>query len=136
MTAQGASGPVTRKVLLFTHAENGQANTILALALELLTRPHVEVHVASFPSLSRRVHGLNQAIQFHPLDGTDMLHAVNSWGVTEDSFKHPPLSKSWDVYDRLLVPMVVIWSGEGSSHHIYLTVAGHRSVWFRVYAYI
>jgi hypothetical protein len=97
-----------RKVLFFTHAESGQANTILALALELKSRPHVQVHIASFPSLSRRVHELNQEINFHPLDGTDMVHTLPSWGLTEESMKHPPLSKSWDFYDRLLMPAVVV----------------------------
>ncbi|KAF9645619.1 UDP-Glycosyltransferase/glycogen phosphorylase [Thelephora ganbajun] len=111
MVVQGAE-PFVRKVLFFTHAESGQANTILALALELLTRPHVQVHIASFPSLSRRVHGLNQAIKFHSLDGSDMLHALPAQGLTEESVKHPPVTKSWRLYDHLLVPALTVWDGE------------------------
>lgn len=124
-----------RRVLFFTHAESGQANTILALALELETRPHVQVHVASFPSLSRRVHGFNKAINFHPVDGTDMVQTLPSWGLTEESMKHPPVSKSWDFYDRLLVPALVVWGGQGSLPCFFLDNRSPRPS-HRVYAHI
>ena len=135
MTAEDAD-PLSRKVLFFTHAESGQANTILALALELLTRPHVQVHVASFPILSRRVHALNQAIEFHTLDGTDMLGTLPAQGLAEESISHPPVSKSWDLHDRLLIPALAVWSGEGSSHHASFIISGNQRVPIRVYAYI
>lgn len=123
-----------RKVLFFTHAESGQANIILALALELQTRPGIQVHIASFPSLSRRVRGFDQAVDFHPLDGTDMVHTLPSWGLTEESMKHPPLSKSWDFYDRLLVPAVVVWGGQGSLRRVSLPITSHKILSLRVYA--
>ena len=35
--------------------------------------------------------------------------------------KHPPLSKSWDFYDRLLIPAVVVWGGQGSSCRVFFS---------------
>ena len=63
----------TRKILFVTNSEIGQANTILAMALEATTRPHLEAHLASFPVLKRRVESLNPEINFHPLDGKAMV---------------------------------------------------------------
>lgn len=45
----------TRTVIFATNSESGQANTILALVAELLSRPGTEVHVASFATLENRV---------------------------------------------------------------------------------
>jgi hypothetical protein len=51
-----------RKTVLFmTVAEAGQSNSILALALELLTHPNVDVHVASFPVLRKRAEELSSS---------------------------------------------------------------------------
>ena len=124
-----------KKVLFFTHAESGQSNTMLALALELQARSNVEVHIASFPALSRRVYGLNRAIKFHPLDGQTVAQALSSRGITEETIKHPPLTKSWDFYDRLLVPSLVIWSDGGSFSRLSLAIAGHQGLPFREYAH-
>jgi hypothetical protein len=66
----------TRKILFLPNAESGQANTILALALEALTRPHVQVHVASFPILKRRVERPGPIPNFHTLDGVNMFRVL------------------------------------------------------------
>jgi hypothetical protein len=66
----------TRKILFLPNAESGQANTILALALEALTRPHVKVHVASFPILKRRVERPGPIPNFHTLDGVNMFRVL------------------------------------------------------------
>ena len=129
-TAQNTK-PAMKKVLFFTHAESGQSNTILALALELQTRPDVQVHI-----LSRRVHGLSKMINFHPLEGSSMVQTLPSRGMTEESIKHPPLTKSWDLYDRLLIPALVVWGGEGSFCRVSLLIGGHKRLPFRVYAHI
>lgn len=125
-----------KKVLFFTHAESGQSNTILALALELQTRQQAEVHIASFPILSRRISGLHQAIKFHPLDGMTMIDTLPLRGMTEEGIKHPPVTKSWDLYDRLLVPALVIWNCKGSSPYVSLLIINRRGLppeYMRVY---
>ena len=61
----------TRKILSLPNAESGQANTTLALVLEALTRSHVQVHVASFPILKRRVERPGPIPNFHTLDGVN-----------------------------------------------------------------
>ncbi|KAF9779593.1 hypothetical protein BJ322DRAFT_1167873 [Thelephora terrestris] len=49
-----------RKTVLFlTVSEAGQSNSILALALELLTHPNIDSHIASFPILQKRVEQLS-----------------------------------------------------------------------------
>ena len=105
------------KTLLFvTNAESGQANTILALALEALTRPHVEVHIASFPVLKQRVEKLSPKLNFHALDGKGMLEtmASNAQGWTEANLSHPPTRKSFAAYGPFLGLVLAVWDGEGT----------------------
>ena len=89
-TAKGDTTIRVKKILFVTNSESGQANTILAMALEATTRPHVEAHIASFPVLKRRVERLSQKINFHPLDGKDMLEMLAAQGITEETIPHPP----------------------------------------------
>ena len=102
----------TRKILFLTNAESGQANTILALALEALTRPHVQVHAASFPTLKRRVERLSPVLNFHVLDGVDMLESRMVQGFTEDRTPHPPTRKSFAPYGWPLPLLVTGWDGK------------------------
>ena len=104
----------TRKILFVTNAESGQVNTILATALEALTRPQVEVHVASFPILKQRIEGLSQKLKFHALDGKDMLEALTSMpqGLLDDNLSHPPTRKDFAPYCRSLGLMLSGWDGE------------------------
>ena len=82
-TNNGHAGVQTKKILFLTNAESGQANTILAMALEASTRPHVEVHIASFPVLEQRVQRLSPNLQFHPLDGKDYIEMLAGHGFFE-----------------------------------------------------
>lgn len=104
----------TRKILFVTNAESGQANTILAMALEALTRADVEVHIASFPVLRKRVEGLSPNLKFHALDGKDMLQAMASHphGLVEANLSHPPTHKSFAPYGRTLGLVLTVWDGE------------------------
>jgi hypothetical protein len=72
-----------RKVLFFTNAES-EANTILAMVLEALTRPHFEVHIASFPILNRHTEGLSPELNFHALDDVNVLKALVAQGFSEE----------------------------------------------------
>jgi len=104
----------TRKILFVTNAESGQANTILAMALEALTRPHVEVHIASFPVLKQRVERLSPKLHFHTLDGKDLLEALASapQGLKEVHYSHPPTWKSFAPYGQSLGLILTGWDGE------------------------
>jgi hypothetical protein len=100
-----------KKILFITNAESGQANTILALALEASTRPRIEVHIASFPVLKSRIERVSSKFHFHPLDGKHMLEALAAQGLTERDLPHPPTSKSLAGYDNLGLA-IVGWDGE------------------------
>ncbi|KAF9644590.1 hypothetical protein BDM02DRAFT_3121631, partial [Thelephora ganbajun] len=83
-----------RKAVLFmTVAEAGQSNSIFAPALELLTYPNVDVHVASFPVLRKRAEELSYAARvverkhpdssftFHEIGGMSLREAFESKGL-------------------------------------------------------
>ena len=101
-----------RKILFVTNSESGQANTILAMALEATIRPHVEVHLASFPALKRRVERLSPKVNFHPLDGKGLLETIAARGLAEEMHPHPPTTKSYEPYGRMLALLVTGWDGE------------------------
>jgi 2-acylglycerol O-acyltransferase 1 len=106
--------PTKTKVILFaTNAESGQANTILALALEASARPNVEVHVASFPALKRRVERFGSKLSFHPLDGVDLFETFAAHGFFERNISHPPTTKSFLAYQRVGI-ILAGWDGEGA----------------------
>jgi hypothetical protein len=105
----------TRKILFVTNSESGQANTILAMANEASRRPHVDVHIASFPVLERRVKKLSPKLNFHPLDGEDMLEVLRAQGVLERDLPHPPTTKSFAAYGKNLVTVMVCWEGKCAS---------------------
>jgi UDP:flavonoid glycosyltransferase YjiC (YdhE family) len=102
----------TKKVLFVTNSESGQANTVLAMALEATKRPHVQVHIASFPVLERRVERLSPNIHFHPLDGKPMLEMMAEQGVSEETLPHPPTTKSHEPYGRSLAVVLTGWDVE------------------------
>ena len=111
-TPNGDATIQTKKILFVTNSESGQANTILAMALEATTRPHVEAHVASFPALKRRVEGLSPKIKFHQLDGKNMFEMMLPQGVSEATLPHPPTTKSYEPYGRTMSIVVAGWDGE------------------------
>lgn len=90
----------TRKILFVTKAECGQSNTILALALEASTRHRLQVHIASFPVLKRRVERLSSKLNFHPLDGQGTFETPEAHGLSEQDLPHPPVTQSFAAYDK------------------------------------
>ena len=102
----------TRKILFVTNSESGQANTILAMALEATTRPHVEAHLASFPVLKQRVERLSPKINFHPLGGKEMVEMLLARGFPGEDLPHPPTTKSYEPYGRKLALVLTGWDGE------------------------
>ena len=101
----------TRNILFVTNSESGQANTILVMAVEATTRPHVEVHLA-FPVPKRHVEGLSPKIDFHPLNGKAMVEMIQVDGLSEESLLHSPTTKSYEPYGRRSVAMLAGWDGE------------------------
>ncbi|KAH8432964.1 Diacylglycerol acyltransferase family [Aspergillus melleus] len=88
------------KVLFMANSEHGQTNIILAITHELLVRGDIDVHIASFPALERRVEKLltdkspaynesyRSRIHFHPVRGpsnTDVFIRTGKRGAF-----HPP----------------------------------------------
>lgn len=111
-TNNGHANIQTKKILFVTNSESGQANTILALALEASARPHVEVHIASFPFLKRRVESLSPKLNFHPLDGKDMTAMYRSHGFSEEDTPHLPTTKSFAAYGRIMALSMAGWDGK------------------------
>ena len=112
----------TKKVLFVTNSEIGQANTILAMALEATTRPNLEVHIASFPVLKRRIEKLSPKINFHPLDGKAMVEMASVHNLSEETFSHPPTTKSWEPYGLTFSVILTGWDGECTSRFLLLPV--------------
>ena len=84
-------------VLFMTNSEYGQANVVLATALEVARNPAYSVHFAAFAKTKSRIVAINEEckfiaspIKFHEIKGPsleDLLTRVTS-GVT--SCTHPP----------------------------------------------
>jgi hypothetical protein len=121
--------PHSRKTVLFvTVAEAGQSNSILALALELLTHPNIDVHVASFPGLRKRAEQLSTSARvvekkhpssdftFHEINGIGLREALEAKGLTEESFPHPPMARTHDEGINKLIALLTSWNGEGATH--------------------
>jgi hypothetical protein len=114
-----------RTVILFvTNSESGQANTILALVAELLSRPDTDVHVASFVALEKRVAALrdgvlssppSSSLTFHTIHGVDMNTALRQRGIRDEDLVHSPTTKSYKAYD-IASAIVTAWSCEGAVH--------------------
>ena len=109
-----------------TVAETGQSNTIFALALELITNPNIDVHVASFPALRRRVEELlssvrvveqthpNSSFTFHEIGGMSLGESIEAKGLSGTSFPHPPMARSSDEGIEKLIIMLTSWNGKGA----------------------
>lgn len=110
--SRGHARTYTKKILFVTNAESGQANTILAMALEASTRPQLEAHVASFPILERRVTRLSPTVVFHPLDGVDMKEAMTAQGWVSGTFAHRPRSGVFKAYGRNMALILTAWEGD------------------------
>ena len=113
-------------VLFITNSESGQANTVLALAAELISRPNTEVHVASFAALEKRVAALrdhvlsrpsSSSLTFHTIHCVDMNTALRQRGIRDEDLIHPPTTKSYKAYD-IASAIVTAWSCEGTIHSL------------------
>lgn len=110
-------------ILFITNSESGQANTILALVAELLSRPNTVVHVASFPALEKRVAALRDGVlprpssspTFHTIHDVDMNTALRQRGIRDEDLIHSPTTKSYKAYD-IASAIVTAWSCEGAVH--------------------
>ncbi|KAH9909670.1 UDP-Glycosyltransferase/glycogen phosphorylase [Xylariomycetidae sp. FL2044] len=125
-------------VLFLGLAESGQINVQLATAQALLEKhPHVQVHMASFPSIADKVDRVSSfavrrqeqqgeiasrggaGIQFHPLPGPDRKEAIRSRMQCEgpslaDCLMHPP---GWRGAGLLAKQMeIVIWAWTAEEH--------------------
>ena len=111
-----------------TNSVSGQCNTIFALALELITHPNIDVHVASFPVLQKRAEELSSSARatekahpkssftFHEIGGMSFEEALASKGLSGASFPHPPLARSHDEGIAMLIAMLTNWDGKGTTH--------------------
>jgi hypothetical protein len=117
-----------RKVLLLTHSEFGEANSVLAVSHALVTgNQDVEVHVASFAPLRAEVERVNASailgspearrIIFHELPGQSLTEALVSGmnldptSAVPEPLRRPPnfwnTPRALVVIARVLVP----WEG-------------------------
>ena len=106
-------------------SEAGHSNSILALALELLTHQNIDVHVASFPILRKRAEQLvssagvagrkhpSSTFTFHDIDGMSLGECVWSKGLTGASFPHPPLARTHEHGIKNLITLIATWNGKG-----------------------
>ncbi|KAF5367769.1 hypothetical protein D9758_009823 [Tetrapyrgos nigripes] len=117
------------KMLLFTNAEHGQANVFLAVAYELVLR-NVDVHLASFPPLQKRLTQLGQRlpefekVTFHPIAGASVEDAFGRMGrISVTELYHPPgvrgALQSYRYLENLLFP----WTAE-EYHQQLLVIQG------------
>jgi len=111
-TQNGDAHVHTKKLLFLTNSESGQANTVLAMALEAVNRPHVEVHVASFQALKGRVEKLDPRLNFHPLDGKSMSEMALIRELFVEPMPHLPTRKSFAAYCGDLGLAMVPWDGD------------------------
>jgi hypothetical protein len=102
----------SKRVLLFTNAEHGQANVFLATS-HALVQHGADVHFASFPAIEHTVQCLlGSAVTFHRVKGIDMKTAypreevLNSGleGRTPSFFDMPTIL-------RLCLHTTMPWSG-------------------------
>lgn len=114
-----------QKFLLITNSEYGQANVFLAVAYELSLRPNVEVHIASFLPMKKRIAaiqnlvraaGSSAIIHFHLVQGKSfaegMVAMTESGALGLGGMAHPPgfqgTIKSFEVIPLIAMP----WSGQ------------------------
>lgn len=97
-----------RTVILFiTNSECGQANIILALVAELLSRPDADIHVASFAVLEKCVAALrdnmlsqpSSLLTFYTIQIMDKNAALRRREIKDEDLIHSPTTKSYKVYD-------------------------------------
>lgn len=111
-----------KKILFLANSEHGQTNIILALSHELLLRNNIDIHIASFPALERRVNKLlhdngalydasfRSRIHFHSIRGpsnTDVFLRTGKRGAF-----HPPGAKGAVLGFQSLIEDIWGWNEE------------------------
>ena len=113
------------KLLLVTLSEHGQANTFLALLQELQSRQNIDIHIASYSELNKRIqkvvatrkldipNGVNTI--FHALSGSTYKETytrdVDPSAFDFTNFPHPPTSRSLQAFGKMS-SLVTLWSAE------------------------
>jgi len=103
----------TRRVLLLTNAERGQANVFIATTHALLELG-AEVHFASFPSIQKEVEEAFPGAKFHKVAGPDMKECWGTAGVEEiakGANWKPPNVWNMGRYIKLCLLSLFPWSG-------------------------
>ncbi|RWA05990.1 hypothetical protein EKO27_g9115 [Xylaria grammica] len=110
-------------VLFLTNSEHGLSNVFLATVYTLLERhPEVEVHYASFSSMSRRLERVSKRAQeknpsarsvvYHELPELDFLYAMVQIGMDVTGVIHPPGRASASSVARNMPLLTSPWLGE------------------------
>lgn len=103
----------SRKVLLFTNAELGQANVFLATSHALI-QLGAEVHFASFPAIEDSVRIiLGDAVRFHRLRGIDMKTAYPRDEVLDSGLEgRTPSFLDMPTILKICLHTTMPWSGK------------------------
>lgn len=102
----------SRKVLLFTNAEHGQANVFLATS-HALVQLGADVHLASFPAIEQPVRSIfSGAVTFHRLKGVDMRTAYPRDEVLRSGLEgRSPSFLDMPTLLRICLHTTMPWSG-------------------------
>lgn len=102
----------SRKVLLFTNAEHGQANVFLATS-HALVQLGADVHLASFPAIEESVSAIfSGAVTFHRLKGVDMKTAYPRDEVLRSGLEgRSPSFLDMPTLLRICLHTTMPWSG-------------------------
>ncbi|ORY67420.1 uncharacterized protein BCR38DRAFT_157791 [Pseudomassariella vexata] len=96
-------------ILFMTNSELGQASIVLAVAIELLLNPSLDVHIASFPPLSSIV---PDGITFHAIPGPSMKQVLADRGI-DFLPRHPPgVRGAVQSYREALPAVLAPWEPE------------------------
>ncbi|TGJ79087.1 hypothetical protein E0Z10_g9679 [Xylaria hypoxylon] len=110
-------------VLFLTNTEHGLSNVFLATAYTLLERhTEVEVHYASFPSMTRRLERISRRAQqksrsarrviYHELPDLSFLNAMVGIGMELTAVVHPPGRTGINTVIQNMPLLTSPWSGE------------------------
>lgn len=108
---------MSRRILLTTNCEYGQANVVLALAYELAIRPGVKVAIASFAALEKRVTQLQMQLRDAGYDSSDISFSllpgrghIEAVGMTRLDTPHGPGVKQALHSFRYAPSMLLPWT--------------------------
>lgn len=101
----------SKRILLFTNSERGQANVVLATAHSLLQHG-CDVHIASFSPLANRVTTEFPRATFHPLHGESMVEALlNHFSHESDLIHGTGVREATRMYP-IFMNLFCVWEGD------------------------